>query len=404
MLAKRSGPTLTILVALLAFVSIGFPDAVLGVAWPSIRTTFGLSRETLGAVLFASGAGYFASGLVSGRAIELLGLGRLLVISTTMASVGLFGYAIAPVFPFVLAMALMIGLSSGAVDAGLNVYAAEYFSTRVMNLLHAFFGFGAMIGPFIMAAVISGNVSWRWGYAIVGSAVLLMAIAFLLTRSIWSVRHQPEGTHAAIEPPAPVAAIVRMPLVWLQVLTFFFVTGVEFTAGSWGYTLLVERLGIEAGLAGVWVGLYWGAMALGRLLLGALSRRLGDARLVRVSSWGMLLGALLLTRDSAQLAIAGLIVFGLCEGPMFPTLMSLTPARLGSNVALHAIGFQVSAAVLGGAVLPTIAGLLSAQMGLGAIGWTVTAGVLVVIGLVLLLQQRADAPVTAPTLPAESRA
>jgi fucose permease len=145
-------------------------------------------------------------------------------------------------------------------------------------------------------------------------------------------------------------------------------------------------------------------MALGRLLLGALSRRLGDARLVRVSSWGMLLGALLLTRDSAQLAIAGLIVFGLCEGPMFPTLMSLTPARLGSNVALHAIGFQVSAAVLGGAVLPTIAGLLSAQLGLGAIGWTVTVGVLVVIGLVLLLQQRADAPVTAPTLPAESRA
>ena len=404
MLARRSASTLTILVALLAFVSIGFPDAVLGVAWPSIRSTFGLSRETLGAVLFASGTGYFASGLVSGRAIEALGLGRLLVLSTAMASVGLFGYAIAPVFLVVLGMALLIGLSSGAVDAGLNFYAAENFSTRVMNLLHAFFGFGAMIGPFIMAAVISGNVSWRWGYAIVGTVVLLMAIAFLLTRAIWSVRHRDDPNGTVREPSAPVAVIVRMPLVWLQVLTFFFVTGVEFTAGSWGYTLLVERLGIDAGPAGVWVGLYWGAMATGRLLLGSFSRRLGDARLVRFSSWGMLLGALLLTRDSAQLAIAGLIVLGLCEGPMFPTLMSLTPARLGTNVAMHAIGFQVSAAVLGGAVLPTIAGLLSARMGLGAIGWTVTAGVLIVIGLVLLLQQRADAPVTAPTMPAESHA
>nr|MBA2248060.1 MFS transporter [Chloroflexia bacterium] len=362
----------------------------------------GLSRETLGAVLFASGAGYFVSGLVSGRAIESLGLGRLLVLSTAMASAGLFGYALAPVFPVVLAMALLIGLSSGAVDAGLNFYAAENFSTRVMNLLHAFFGFGAMIGPFIMAAVISGNVSWRWGYAIVGSVVLLMAVTFLRTRSIWSVRRDTES--AALDPSAPVAAIVRMPLVRLQVITFFFVTGVEFTAGSWGYTLLVERLGIEAGLAGVWVGLYWGAMASGRLLLGSLSRRLGDARLVRFCSWGMLLGALLLTRDSAQLAIAGLIVFGLCEGPMFPTLMSLTPARLGSNVAMHAIGFQVSAAVLGGAVLPTVAGLLSARAGLGAIGWTVTAGVLVVIGLVLLLQQRADAPVSSPPIPVKSPA
>lgn len=400
--ATRSGATLTILVALLAFVSIGFPDAVLGVAWPSLRATFGQSREMLGAVLFASGTGYFTSGLVSGRAIEAFGLGRLLVLSTTMASVGLFGFAIAPVFPFVLGMAVLIGLSSGAVDAGLNFYAAENFSTRIMNLLHAFFGFGAMIGPFVMAAVISGNVSWRWGYAIVGSVVLVMAVAFVLTREIWSVRHQDDAP--AREPAAPVARIVRMPLVWLQVLTFFFVTGVEFTAGSWGYTVLVERLGIEKGLAGVWVGLYWGSMACGRLLLGSLSRRLGDARLVRYGSWGMLAGALLITRDNPQLVIAGLIVFGLCEGPLFPTLMSLTPSRLGANVAMHAIGFQVSAAVLGGAVLPTVAGLLSAQLGLGAIGWTLTAGVVVVMALVLLLQQKADVPVPRSTISLEGNA
>lgn len=394
---KRSGSALTIVVALLAFVSIGFPDAVLGVAWPSMRITFGQSLESLGAILLASGTGYFASGLVSGRAIERLGLGRLLVLSTTMASAGLFGYAIAPVFPAVLVMALLIGLSSGAVDAGLNFYAAENFSTRVMNLLHAFFGFGAMIGPFVMAAVISGDASWRWGYLIVGSVVLVMAVAFLLTRSIWSVRHHETGS--VREPTAPVRLIVRMPLVWLQVATFFFVTGVEFTAGSWGYTVLVERLGIEKGPAGIWIGLYWGSMACGRLLLGSLSRRLGDARLVRYGSWGMLIGALLMTRDSAQLAIAGLIFLGLCEGPLFPTLMSLTPARLGSNVAMHAIGFQVSAAVLGGAVLPTVAGLLSANVGLGAIGWTVTNGVAVVIGLVLLLQLKADVPVKTTTVP-----
>jgi fucose permease len=183
-----------------------------------------------------------------------------------------------------------------------------------------------------------------------------------------------------------------MPLVWLQVITFFFVTGVEFTAGSWGYTVLVERLGIEKGEAGVWIGLYWGSMALGRLLLGSLSRHLGDARLLRYGSWGMVIGALLITRDSARLVIPGLIFLGLCEGPLFPTLMSLTPARLGANVAIHAIGFQVSAAVVGGAVLPTLAGLLSAQIGLGAVGWTLTAGVIVVIGLLMVLQRKADFP------------
>ena len=118
----------------------------------------------------------------------------------------------------------------------------------------------------------------------------------------------------------------------------------------------------------------------------------------------MLAGALLITRDNPRLVIAGLIVFGLCEGPLFPTLMSLTPGRLGANVAMHAIGFQVSAAVLGGAVLPTVAGLLSAQLGLGAIGWTLTAGVVVVMGLVLLLQQKADVPVPRSTISLEGNA
>ena len=31
-----------ILVAFVAFISLGLPDAVLGVAWPSVRRTFGL--------------------------------------------------------------------------------------------------------------------------------------------------------------------------------------------------------------------------------------------------------------------------------------------------------------------------------------------------------------------------
>ncbi len=38
--------------------------------------------------------------------------------------------------------------------------------------------------------------------------------------------------------------------------------------------------------------------------------------------------------------------------PIFPLLMTLTPRRIGSAASVHAVGFQVSAAVLGGAVLP----------------------------------------------------
>lgn len=388
---RRISTNLTIIVALISFVSIGLPDAVLGVAWPSMRDTFGRSREELGAVLFSSGAGYIASGLVSGRAIELLGVGRLLIVSTALVTTGLLGYAIAPVFAMVLVLAVLIGLGSGAVDSGLNFYAAENFSNRIMNFLHAFFGLGAMAGPIVMAGVLSTGITWRWGYVVVGAATLAMTVLFVFTRGIWRpdhpVAHDDEVT-VRKSPPAPVSVVIRQPLVWLQIAVFLFTTGVEFTAGQWAYTVLVERLGLGTGAAGIWVGLYWGSMAVGRLLLGGLSRAIGDRRLILFGSWGMLVAALLFTSTEPWIAIAGLVLFGLSEGPLFPTLMSLTPVRLGSPIALHAIGFQVSAAVLGGAVVPTIAGLLSRQFGLGAIGWTVVAGVVVLIGLVGLLHVR----------------
>ncbi len=388
---------LPLLLALLAFVSIGLPDAVLGVAWPSLQETFGWDREELGAILFSSGAGYIASGLISGRAIEHLGVGRVLILSTALVTIGLLGYALSPVFGMILALAVLIGLSSGAVDSGLNFYAAENFSNRVMNLLHAFFGIGAMVGPIVMAGVLSTGIAWRCGYVAVGAATLLMTVLFVSTRAIWKTGHHGDGDGAKLRS-ALVSVVIRQPLVWLQIVVFLFTTGVEFTAGQWAYTVLVERLSLSTATAGVWVGLYWGSMAGGCLLLGGLSRMIGDRRLLLFGSWGMLVAALLFTSTEPLIAIAGLVLLGLSEGPLVPTLMSLTPVRLGSPIALHAIGFQVSAAVLGGAIVPTIAGLLSAEYGLGAIGWTLVAAVLVLIGLIELLHVRTAAVVTAPAV------
>ena len=64
------------------------------------------------------------------------------------------------------------------------------------------------------------------------------------------------------------------------------------------------------------------------------------------------------------LSIAGLVLLGLGLAPIFPCLMSRTPARLGANYAAHAIGFQVSAATIGGAAFPALAGFLAQRIGL----------------------------------------
>jgi hypothetical protein len=54
-------------------------------------------------------------------------------------------------------------------------------------------------------------------------------------------------------------------------------------------------------------------------------------------------------------------------------LMSRTPARLGAEQALHAVGFQVSAAMLGGLVFPSLGVLFADSFDLEATAMLIVA-------------------------------
>lgn len=385
------------LITFLAFVSIGFPDAVLGVAWPAMRITFDRSISNLGFILIAAGSGYFLSGVLAGKALERFGVGKLLAISTTLVTIGLFGYALLPSFWLLIAVSVLIGLGSGAVDAALNVFAAEHFSVTVMNWLHAFFGIGAMVGPFIMSGVFAAGGTWRVGYVVVASLIAAMAIVFFLTLDRWN-----NGDHADADASAArvsVRHVLGLPAVWLQIVLFLVMCGIEASAGNWTATVLAGKFGASESHAGLWAGVFWGAMAAGRIFVVPLSRGMNPARLIQACTWGLLAGGLLMTRDPEWLFKVGLVIFGLAMAPMFPTMMSLTPIRLGAQVSLHAIGFQVSAATLGIVGIPTLGGILAERTSLTAIPWVITAGAAIVIVLDTLLRARIPPPPTSAESP-----
>jgi fucose permease len=355
-----------------------------------MRLSFDRSLSDVGFILFSSGAGYFLSGIFAGRAIEKLGAGKLLALSTSMAAIGLFGYAAMPSLWPLLAFAVIIGLGSGAIDTGLNFFAAEHFSVTVMNWLHAFFGIGAMLGPFIVVTVFAAGGTWRIGYVVVASIIAAMAVVFILTMSHWG-----NGAHRdEANPPekVPVRAVLRSSAAWLQILMFHVMAGIEAAAGLWTATLMIERFGAGKSEAGIWAGLFWGAMAVGRLVLAPLSGDLDPRRLVQLGTLGVLGGALLMIPDQKILVQAGVLLFGLAMAPLFPTLMSLTPRRLGSGMALHAIGFQVSAATLGIVTIPTVAGIIAERTGFVAIPIAMAIGAAIVVALETRLRATADRP------------
>jgi fucose permease len=275
-------------------------------------------------------------------------------------------WAATPWWPPVLFGALLAGLGAGAIDAGINAFAAARFSPRVVTWLHACWGLGAMAGPAVMTALLASGASWRAGYGLLAATLVAMALAFSLTLGLWSLS---AGAAATPGPAAGLRDALGSPRVRANALLFFLYAGTEAAAGQWAYSLLTESRGWAPAAAGAAASAYWGSLFVGRVASGALAPRLGPARLLRLGMAGAPAAALLVAASRGGAGtFAGLFALGLLLAPIFPLLIAETPSRVGPRHAAHAIGFQVSAATLGAGVLPALAGRLARETSLEAIG------------------------------------
>ena len=319
MTQRRKSAVVLIGLAYLAFVSLGLPDGLIGVAWPSIRVYFNLPLDALGSLLVMFTIGYLVSSFSSGWLLSVMSVGALLALSCLATAVSLIGYAIAPAWLMIVLLAVVLGLGAGAIDAGLNTFAATQFSARMVNWLHACYGAGAAAGPVIMTSVLAADHPWQRGYAVVGAWQLALAFCFLVTRRWWPV----VSTKAA----APTVKVTRasnintlkLPAVWLSVAVFFVYTGIEAAAGTWAYSLFTEARGVSMMTAGAWVSVYWGGLTAGRLLSGVVAGFVPAHRLVRWSIIGIALGAgLIWSNAPSHLSFFGLGLMGLASAPVFP--------------------------------------------------------------------------------------
>lgn len=361
-----SSPRLLLVIAYLGFISLGLPDTVIGVAWPSVRDTFGRQQSSVAVIFIGVGLSYFLSSFFTGRLLKMVGIGWLLAGSSLLVAASAAGYALTPWWALFAVCATFHGLGSGAIDAGLNHYVAHHFSARHMNWLHACYSLGATFGPLIMTAVLAGGNSWRAGYGTVAAILCGLALLFGLTRRKWDANEESVDEEKPAE--VSMAATLRDPTVRLQIALFFFYTGLEATVGQWSFTLLTEGRNVPQEKAGVAVTIYWASIGVGRILFGWVVDRIGVDRLVRGSTALAAAGTVLLASSaSVWLSTVALALTGLGLAAIFPCLMTRTPQRLPPGMAAHAIGFQVSAAMLGVAALPSATGVCAERFGLASI-------------------------------------
>jgi fucose permease len=378
-----------VIIAYLSFIALGLPGGLLGVAWPSIRDTFGLEQAALGTLLFTTTAGYLTASVFNGRIISRIGVAKTLLIATALIAIGLLGIGLAPGWWPLIVIALVLGLGQGIVDAGLNLYFANNFNARLMNWLHAAFGLGAALGPLLMTELFRLEQSWRVGYFAIAAVHLVMVTLFAITLSEWQNPTSQATQTEAANPSAPsIFDTLRHPPVLFGILLFFVFTGMESTAGNWGFTMLTESRMVDIIVAGQWISLYWWSFTLGRLVFGFIGDRIPVKTAVWACMFLMLAGAVLLTLNlSDVLSFVGLIVLGFALAPIFPLLMTVTPERIGKDHATNAIGFQVGAAGLGIAISPALAGVIAGATSLEAIGPFLIASAALTIALYFLVER-----------------
>jgi fucose permease len=386
-----------IVLASLAFISLGLPDGLLGVAWPSIRGSFALDLDAIGVLLATATAGYVASSFSSGQLLRHMNVGAVLAISCGLTSSGLLGYVVAPRWSLMIALAVVLGLGAGAVDSSLNAYAARYFGARTLNWLHACYGIGAATGPLIMTAVLSAGLSWQRGYAIVGGAQIVLALSFAVTVRWWSDTSG-NGVRSRTDDSARLMTTLRLPGARLAIAAFFVYAGVEGSFGVWTYTLLTETRSVAASHAGAIVSGFWASLTGGRILAAFAGGRMSAARMLMLALVGVVVGAALVWANvNNALTDVGILLAGCACGPVFPTLVATTPARLGARHAANAVGFQIAAAAVGLALLPGLVGTAA-----DALGIEIIAAALLALALALIVVYKMlDA--TAPALSDQQR-
>ncbi len=371
----------------LAFISLGLPDPMLGAAWPVMYPELGAALSYAGLISLIICAGTVLSSLLSERLTARLGTGLVTAISVAMTALALLGFSRAPDFLTLCLLAVPYGLGAGGVDAALNNYVSLHYSSRDMSFLHAFWGLGTMISPYIMSFCLSAGMNWRRGYLYVFILQAVLSAVLFLSLPMWKkaelffteksygplcppVR---EDTDADGNPLPPVekprallglAGALRVPGVPFVLLAFFCYCSFETTAGLWASSYLVEGRGIKAETAAAFASLYYIGITAGRFVNGLAVNRLGDRRTVRIGVLIMLLGTglMLLGRFASVLALAGLVVCGLGCAPVFPSMIHATPANFGAARSQGIIGVQMASAYIGSALVPPLFGLLAQRI------------------------------------------
>lgn len=345
----------------LAFISLGLPDSLLGSGWPVMHAELHVPVSYMGVVSMVISGGTIVSSLLSDKMTHKFGTRYVTVVSIFLTVIALFGFSFSNRFWMLLVFAVPYGLGGGAIDAALNNYVALHYNAKHMSWLHCFWGVGAIISPFIMGYALA-NLSWPYGYRIVGGLQLVIALLMLATLPVWKVN---EAAAGQVQESVGFFTALKIKGVPFLLLGFFAYCAAEATAMYWASTYFAEAKGLSGERAASFASLFYIGITAGRMISGFITDRLGDRNMIRLGTGILICGilALLLPVNSYLVAAAAFIVIGFGCAPVYPCIIHSTPNNFGAKYSGAIIGIQMASAYVGSTFIPPLFGLLGNLIG-----------------------------------------
>ncbi|OBZ67903.1 Bypass of stop codon protein 6 [Grifola frondosa] len=351
----------------------GWNDGSTGPLLPTIQRFYGIGFAIV-SLLFVFGTIGFISGAFSNVYLnDRFGFGKVLVIGSVFQ---LAAYAfLSPAGPFPL---MCLGFACAGFGISLQNAQANGFvgslkehARTKMGLLHASYGFGALLSP-LVATHFSTTMHWSFHY------LISAGIGLTNTATLWYVfrlKNQDdvmaEAGGAAGEADTANQNKYRQILGikevhFLSLFSLIYV-GVEVTLGGWIVTFVQEKRGGNSNAGYISSG-FFGGLMLGRILLMWLNRKIGERRVLFIYAFlAIQLEVTIWVVPSLVENAFAVACIGLLLGPMYPILMNHSTTILPKWLLTGCLGYIAGFGQAGSAVLPFVTGLLASKFGIGAL-------------------------------------
>lgn len=355
------------------FFAWGFITCLNDILIPHLKSVFSLGYTEAALVQFSFFIAYFVGAIPAGALTARVGYQRALVCGLVTCCLGAAMFwpaAQVPSFLMFLVALFILALGITILQVAANPFVTllgdpETASSR-LTLTQAFNSLGTAIAPWIGGWLILQQTGVA-GAEKVQEPYLAMALILAIMALIFTRTKLPEVSEKIDSFSIDNAKeALRSKSLKLAVFAIFVYVGAEVSIGSFlvNYLTSISNLATTEHEAAKFVSFYWtGAMG-GRFIGGLMMQKISGPKVL----WFAAMAAALLVGASTTLdnltAGYALIAVGLCNSIMFPTIFALGVQGLGR---LTSVGSSLLVmAIVGGAIMPVVVGMMADQAGLKA--------------------------------------